>query len=238
MIYVTGDTHGNIDHFQYKCSKLTRGDYLIVCGDFGFVWDGSFGEVSNRIWLNSSPYTILFVDGNHENHEQLSRYNIDTWHGGKIHYISNNIIHLMRGQVFTIDGTTIFTFGGADSVDKANRIEHVSWWRDEMPNTSEYEAGLANLERYNNTVDYIITHCCSRRTFNSISQWAQLIPIYTVINDYFEVLESTVKFKHWYFGHYHEDGRVDDKHTVLYNDIININVGGDANESRSAGSGR
>ena len=45
MIYVTGDTHGDIDRFKdSQMKKLGRGDTLIICGDFGFFWDGSKKE--------------------------------------------------------------------------------------------------------------------------------------------------------------------------------------------------
>ena len=42
MIYVTGDTHANIDIEKLNTTKfpqqktLTKDDYLIICGDFGF----------------------------------------------------------------------------------------------------------------------------------------------------------------------------------------------------------
>lgn len=37
MVYVTGDTHGDINFFKNpKLKKLTEEDTLIVCGDFGF----------------------------------------------------------------------------------------------------------------------------------------------------------------------------------------------------------
>ena len=43
MIYVTGDTHGEITRFSTRRCKtrnfrLTEKDYLIICGDFGGVW--------------------------------------------------------------------------------------------------------------------------------------------------------------------------------------------------------
>lgn len=42
MIYFTGDLHGDYDRFKSKeLKKLKKGDTLIVCGDFGFLWDGS-----------------------------------------------------------------------------------------------------------------------------------------------------------------------------------------------------
>ena len=41
MIYITGDTHGRIDRIcgNEALSALGEGDHLIVCGDFGFVFE-------------------------------------------------------------------------------------------------------------------------------------------------------------------------------------------------------
>ena len=45
MIYVTGDTHGDITRFKSsEMKKLSRGDTLIIAGDFGFIWDDSKQE--------------------------------------------------------------------------------------------------------------------------------------------------------------------------------------------------
>ena len=43
MIYATGDTHGNFqrfapEHFPEQAG-MTKEDYMIICGDFGGVWD-------------------------------------------------------------------------------------------------------------------------------------------------------------------------------------------------------
>ena len=40
MVYITGDTHGDISWFKNpKLKRLGEKDILIVCGDFGFLWD-------------------------------------------------------------------------------------------------------------------------------------------------------------------------------------------------------
>ena len=45
MIYVTGDMHGSVARFEEKpFDKLRAGDMLIVCGDFGFIWNGDLQE--------------------------------------------------------------------------------------------------------------------------------------------------------------------------------------------------
>ena len=124
MIYITGDCHANFSRFSTNIfpeqKEMTKDDYVIICGDFGGVWDK--GEESPREkwdmnWLEDKPFTTLFVDGNHENFDRLYTYPVEEWHGGKVHKIRDSVIHLMRGQVYEIDGKKFFTFGGAASHD-------------------------------------------------------------------------------------------------------------------------
>lgn len=51
----------------------------------------------------------------------------------------------MRGQVYHIQGISLFTMGGGYSRDKAMRVERVSWWEEEMPSEAEYEEAWRNL---------------------------------------------------------------------------------------------
>ena len=99
---------------------MTKDDYVIVCGDFGGVWNqvGENKEEKHLMdWLEGKPFTTLFVDGNHENFDRLYACPVEEWHGGKVHKIRPTVIHMMRGQVFAIDGKSVFTFGGASSHD-------------------------------------------------------------------------------------------------------------------------
>ena len=76
MIYATGDLHGNSLRFlpQYfpEQSEMTKDDYMIVCGDFGCVWRGDKSDDPQLDRLEALPFTILFVDGNHENFDALN----------------------------------------------------------------------------------------------------------------------------------------------------------------------
>lgn len=38
MIYVTGDTHSDFNRFSIQ-DKMTKYDYVIICGDFGGIWN-------------------------------------------------------------------------------------------------------------------------------------------------------------------------------------------------------
>ena len=161
MIYITGDTHRTdllyIHIFCDNHPELTKNDYIIIAGDFGGVWAKDTLERDLKPF-SDLPVTVLFVDGNHENFDLLNAYPVEMWKGGKVHKIKPDIIHLMRGQVFEIEGKTIFTFGGAARIDRDWRIEGESWRAQELPTYEELDEGIANLKRYGNKVDYIITH--------------------------------------------------------------------------------
>ena len=228
-IYVTGDIHGSIDISKLNTKyfsdqkKLTKKDYLIICGDFGLIWNNSKEEIYWRKWLNNKNFTVLFCDGNHENHILLNEYPVEKWHGGKTHRIEDSVIHLMRGQVFNIDGYKFFVMGGASSTDKVYRKEGISWWREEMPSIMEMNEGLDNLRNNNNKVDYIISHTCSSDTLRIISNlWGFTPKPKDELNKFFDIVEDEVKYKCWYFGHFHEDLKIKDNQTLLYQKVKKI----------------
>ncbi|MDE5601957.1 MAG: hypothetical protein K2J16_05610, partial [Clostridia bacterium] len=140
-----------------------------------------------------------------------------------VHRIRPNLIHLMRGQVFEIDGKTIFTFGGATSIDRYMRREGISWWAQELPTYEERDEGMDNLKRYGNKVDYIITHSCGKRALmhpqiRRIAGEKVSSPEIHILSTF----EDEVEFKHWYFGHFHIDARLSYKYTALMHDIIEL----------------
>lgn len=89
MIYATGDTHGNFQRFDPKYfpeqAGMTRDDYMIICGDFGGVWDDGKKEERDLDWLEDLPFTTLFVSGNHENFDRLKNYPVEEWRKDPAH---------------------------------------------------------------------------------------------------------------------------------------------------------
>lgn len=230
MVYVTGDTHGFVKRFMYNNmgdDDWGKDDFLIICGDFGFGFENTENDKKRLDFLAAKPYTICFCDGNHENFSMLKGCPVEKWHGGLVHRIRENVIHLMRGQVFELENKTFFTFGGAYSEDRERRQEGVSWWEDEMPNQAEMNIGRENLERYNYKVDYIITHTVPQEISKRLIQklpWDLRMDMELHFSDYKltsflgEILEKT-EFKHWYFGHWHFDMSVDEKSTAVLNEV-------------------
>ena len=76
MIYAAGDLHGNTLRFQPQYfpeqAGMTKDDYMIVCGDAGLVWHGDKSDDPQLDRLEALPFTVLFVDGNHENFDALN----------------------------------------------------------------------------------------------------------------------------------------------------------------------
>ncbi len=227
-MYITGDTHGitsfyKLTMFDELHKELTREDFVVIAGDCGVVWSES--TLQSRVSLYQSlKFTVLFVDGNHENFDLLEKYPVEIWNGGKVHKISENVIHLMRGQVFEIDGRKIFTFGGAESIDKEYRVDGETWWAREMPNESEFEEGMCNIEKCGGEVDYVITHTIDQNTVQFTSLVARNRRT-AFVNLKLNCIDQMLKYQHWYFGHFHLDEQVAYNKTVLYDKIVPIEEG-------------
>ena len=227
-IFITGDTHCYRDWKKLNTTnfpeqkKLTKDDYVIITGDFGGVWALDKTDKYIIKTYENRNFTTLFVDGNHENHDALDQYPVEEWNGGKIHRISDTVIHLMRGQVFNIDGKTFFTMGGAQSTDKEYRKEGISWWSRELPSDEEYAEAIKNLEAHDFKVTYIISHCAPEDYAydNSIMDIARNL---NKLTGFFSSLitEYNIDFEGWYFGHYHQDTDFDKFH-CMYRNIVEV----------------
>ena len=221
MILFTGDTHGEESRFYQILAaqekEWTEKDTLIVTGDFQYLFRDDFWEHKFLNELERKRYTICFCCGNHENFDALEGYETETWNGGKVHRIRNNIYHLMRGQFFTIEGKKIFTFGGAHSIDWYMRKEHISWWRQEMPCPQEYAEARENLKRHGYVVDYIVTHTAPTEIIEALG--FQPDPDEAELNGFLQEIMRGVKYGEWFFGHWHRDARVDDKHRAIWFDV-------------------
>lgn len=220
MIYITGDTHGDIDYpklLKLKKKNLSYDDYLIICGDAGICW--SIYDSRRFLSLyNDIGCTILFIDGNHENFDMLNGLPLVEYKGALMHQVDEHIFHILRGEILTLEGKTFFCLGGACSIDKMYRTPHISWWPEEEINKHDIDNAIANLEKVNNKVDYVITHCVDTKTVMKYFYFKR-----DVCTDQLMFIDKVVDYKHWFFAHYHFDRKINDKKTCLYQDIIEIN---------------
>lgn len=248
MIFVTGDMHGDYSRLNTKNFPqqrfMTKKDFVIVSGDFG-IWRDNAQSRNWLNWLHEKSFTTLFVDGNHENYDLLAEYPVSFWNGGVVQHINESVIHLMRGEIYILQGKTFFAMGGASSHDiedgilelddphlrekkrrmdaqyKRYRVNHQSWWAEELPNNLEYENAMRSLQRYNWEVDYVITHCAPGAV-------AKLVADDSYPNDnltkFFDAVAKKLDFKIWIFGHYHKNLSINKKFILLYKEILEIAV--------------
>ena len=163
MIYVTGDLHGDPARLSDKAlRRLKKGDTLLVCGDFSFVWDGSPAELKLRRKIGKQKYTTIFVDGTHDNLPMIREFPEEEYAGGTVRRIEGNLLYAERGTILTLEGKKVFFLGGGVSEDMDERLESGTWHSEEMPTAEELAAAEERLTQ-SGGVDLIITHQPSDR---------------------------------------------------------------------------
>lgn len=173
--------------------------------------------------LESKNAYIVFVDGNHENHNFINRTEISEFCGAKCHKLLPRVIHIMRGEIVNIDGIKIFCFGGAYSVDRFWREKNKTYFEEELPNENEYDSGLNNLINADFKVDYIITHTCQRRLVKKLGQRHKAIEEIKLQN-YIQWIVDNVEYKKHYFGHWHMDKKISESDIAIFNNIRNMHT--------------
>jgi predicted phosphodiesterase len=227
MIWITGDTHGEIDISKLtkknwpESNNLTKSDYLIIVGDFGFLWLDLPDETEQKWlkWFSEQKWTTLFIDGNHENHNRLDALEKVEMFGNLVGKVNDSVFHLRRGNIYTIDKAIFFCFGGAFSNDFDLRVNQIDWWPQEIPSESEFQFGLNNLEKNNFKIDYFLFHTIPESIqdllqspkFNSVDPTCKMLE---------EFITKTI-YKCGFSGHFHID--IDfPKWSILFDRVINL----------------
>ena len=213
MIYLLSDLHGELYPELLEYAKgAGEGDLLILLGDVGLAFDKS--EENRRFTEEflSLGIKIAFIDGNHENFEYLASFPVEQWCGGRVHRLTPNIVHLMRGEAYEIEGKSFFVFGGCSSSPKW--CEAGLWHEGDEPSKEELSRAYECLARHGYRFDYVLTHKYTRvapRPFES----RELEELLRFINE-------RVELSHWYAGHAHVDEQIDEKHTRVYKKLISL----------------
>ena len=218
MIYFIADTHGDID--RLKRLRLKKTDFLIICGDFGFIWNGDKKEKQLLKKIGRRRYPVLFIDGLHENFGLLSQFPVEEWNGGKTRIISGNLRYLMRGQVFDLNGEKVFTLGGGwsddddDVLGEENRALAV-------PDLADRDESFQNLEKHGNKVDFVAS-------FEPPSKIAGFLSLSRNMREHAKTIadevDKRVEFKRWFFGRYHLNKVIPPRYFAVYNKAVKSNI--------------
>ena len=65
----------------------------------------------------------------------------------------------------------------------------------------------------------MVTHCASTRIQDGFGK-AMFRP--DRLTDYLQEVEERLQYKKWFFGHYHDNRKVTEKHVMLYEQIVRI----------------
>lgn len=231
---ITGDTHGGHDIKRFMAPGLlnagfTKDDVLIITGDFGVPWKTTeswrnLAKIDQELltFYDALPFTIAFTDGNHDNHEMLAKFPVSSWMGAPAHFISDSVIHLMRGEIYDLDGLKMLTIGGAESFDRETRTPGIDWWPDETITQKDVYRAMRNLdEKVNGVVDLIVSHEAPlhlrqnliHATGHRIAETSSMRAL-GAIADYCD-------YGAWFFGHHHADF-TDNVHTGLYTSVVEV----------------
>lgn len=232
MVHILGDTHSDIRVFSEETipgiSTWTE-DTLIILGDWGFVFYGENNceaEKANLDSLSQLPFSILFLDGNHEGFPYLEQYPEEIRFGAPVRKIRSNIYWLQRGYVYTIEGKTFFTMGGAYSMDKARRIAYELeygtpiWFERELPTAHEYRRAVNSLQEANFQVDYILSHTAPRSVISRLGSYPDEHD--RELTGFLDWIYHEVTFRKWYFGHFHIDTEVNDQIISCFRSIQKV----------------
>lgn len=214
MIYITGDTHGDINIFnERRLGHLKKGDSLIITGDFGFIWDNSKEEIKSLKKLTKKKFDILFVEGAHENFERLREFEEVPFHEGTARKIADNVYCLNRGELYAIEGYVLFALGGGLPPEADETESSPS-----LPTDEEIEYAIVNLEEQRRSVDIIITHEAPASVKRMIDRNATI----NDLNIFLDTVMHNTRYQKWFFGSLHEDKPISDNLICVFEEVYRI----------------
>ncbi len=219
MIYITGDTNDaalleDLTELLIK-EKASSEDTLIIIDNS----DAIKSERNNNIFSYSKlGPTVLFLDSDLDKPSELKKYPLIEKYGGMVHQISNNVFHLCRGEIFTIEERTFLVMGGYSSVEEPYRITGVNFSYDDVITREDMDRAYDNLERRDFKVDTILTHCPPGHLFKDF----RLFPLADHNNDILQRLSMFADFNHWLFSNCCTDKAFDDVYRSVYADVISV----------------
>jgi hypothetical protein len=221
MILLSGDFHANSQNelsiIASKHLKKLFGaqlyktiNYHLILGDAGFLWPhNEKTDRYNLSVLNYRPFPILFLPGNHESiygHDLSEFEKVDMGFGHDVYKIYNNCYYLQRGFIYNIEGLSFLVLGGALSIDKIHRTEGQSWWPQEYWSYQEEHDCLDRIKGQH--IDYVVSHTGPNHV-NEIFFLNNQNIVKNKFTDqvalFNDAVDEQIKFKHWFYGHFHED---------------------------------
>ena len=234
-IFVKGDCHGDFYFLKQWCinNNTSKNDYLVLCGDAGINYYLNKAEENLKKEISECPITLICVHGNHEERpKNIPSYKFqydkklkcNVWYEEKY----PNIIFPQDG-VIEISGHKCLILGGAYSIDKYYRIYgRLPWFPEEQMSNEDKERIFKILEK-ENSFEYIFSHTApliyERELEELFIPGVSQYEIDKSMEQFLTEVHEKINFKHWFFGHFHDDFDLTEKVTILYKDIVELKIG-------------
>jgi hypothetical protein len=138
-VLAVGDTHADRNWLAgvvLPTAAAFEVEAIVIVGDFGWWGEArKFIDMAVRA-RRTHGIDVLWLDGNHEDHPYLgrsiTRYGGDTSRERRAVNLDGGLYYLPRGAHFTLGGLDAVAFGGAASIDRADRVAGRSWFEEEL----------------------------------------------------------------------------------------------------------
>ena len=87
-----------------------------------------------------------------------------------------------------------------------------------MPDREMRDFGREQLRKEGNAVDFIVTHCAPCSLVEEYGRGSPPDPL----TRYLEEIRQEIHYGAWFFGHYHDNARLSEKHFLLYEQMVRI----------------
>lgn len=145
-----GDWHGNLNFAKRAIDTLPGTvEVAIHTGDFGYNFNPDYLNAVNKS-ARQRGIVVMFVDGNHDNHEWLNLQPVDE---DGVRRLRPRVWHLPRAFRWEWQGLKFLALGGAHSVDRQSRMPGVSWWAQETISNADAERAM-----WGGNADVMICH--------------------------------------------------------------------------------
>lgn len=155
-IAFAGDWHASTNWVKFAIPVIAAAGVTTILhvGDFGFFRSSlaaSYYLDTVEALCVEFGVTIWVTDGNHEDHAW--RLELEQEYRGRPAPLRPHVWLLPRNHRWTHAGRTFLSFGGAPSVDYANRFPGKDWWAEEVVTEQQVDEAIAG-----GRVDVMVAH--------------------------------------------------------------------------------
>lgn len=207
-LYLCGDIHGEFPKLVSRLNDFgIKNSAIVILGDcgFGFENPGHYSHIYQKKLkkkLDKQNNIILCIRGNHDD----PRFFDDPEFIPDIPRIKT----LPSNTILKIKGYSILCIGGAISIDRKDRIDENSKIKPEHPKCywpEEKINYINDIENIECRVDIVLSHTAPisfdppllRDSKMDEALWEDILES----RNYLEKINSRIKPRRWFFGHFH-----------------------------------